>query len=884
VTPVTQRFITFSLRSAGEDGVEDTYDDFDVARFPVLLKEESAAPVAGNPSQPIQLADGTGAISGLVTDVTGAVIPNARVVLVTASQSDYETVTGPDGAYHFIAVPIGSYTLRAASPGFQQSEIARVPVGAGKTTNVDIELNVGSVSEQVSVAADVVPLETASAQLSARTVSTSTPRVREYFPETLLWLPDVATDAHGSAHTNFTLGDSVTTWKLAAIASTLDGRVAEAEGELRTFQPFFLDFNPPQVLTEGDQIDLPVTVRNYQERGLETTVTLQANDALSIQGPSTKRTLIPANGSVNVSFAITAAKSKEKAAQRIVARAAHNQDALEKSTRVHPDGQGITQTFGDLLAGHVDFSINIPPNAIPSASRGELRLYPNIASVLLESAQSIMNAPHGCAEQTISAGYANLLAWRFATSAGAVTPKMESAARTNLQLAIEGLARFRDARGGVTYWGTGNPDIAVTAYAVSFLMEASAVVPVDRDDITAMITWLDNQQGPDGQWRTRYRDTETAENQDQLLTGLVVRSLALAKKGGIAVNSSRLAQAYRHIAQFTNQIDEPYLLSEFILASLDSGDEAQLRNAVERLKMLAREERGGVYWNLRTNTPFYGWGTAGRLETTGLAVSALSGWRSRHPQEKDIDPLIRRGLVFLLRGRDQWGGWFTTQSTVRAMRAMADASVMLGNFAGSSGKIEVRINGRAVMTIATPSDSSATDPILADVSTFLKPGQNQIELAQSAGTQSALLRLATTYWLPWNQATIRSSPELRLSAQFDHLTSHPAELVRCKVKAERIGFRGYGMMIAEIGLPPATEVDRASLESVIEDGTLGVDHFEIQPDRIILYLWPKAGGTSFDFYVSARLPMNASSNSSVLYDYYNPEALAELAPQRWLVQ
>ena len=783
VTPVTQLYVTFSLRSAGEDGIEDTYDDFDVARFPVLLKEESTGLATTTPSQPIALAPGTGAISGMVTDPTGAVIPNATVVLRTAGQTDYEAVTGPDGVYHFLAVPAGSYTVRATSPGFQQSEIVGVPVGAGKATSVNIELTVGSVSEQVAVSAEALPLQTASAQLSARTVSTSTPRVREYFPETLLWLPDVTTDTHGSAHAEFTMGDSVTTWTLAAIASTLDGRVAETESELRTFQPFFLDFNPPQVLTEGDQIDLPVAVRNYQERGLDATLTLQANDAFSIQGPSTRRAPIPANSSVNVSFAITAAKSKEKATQRVIARAARNQDAVEKSTRVHPNGQEVTQSFGDLLAGHVDFSVNIPPNAIPAASRGELRLYPNIASVLLESAGSIMNAPHGCAEQTISAGYANLLAWRFAKATGAVSPKIENTASANLQLAIEGLARFRDARGGVTYWGTGDPDIAVTAYAVSFLVEASAVVPVDRDDITAMITWLDNRQGPDGHWQTRYRDKEPAGKQEQLLTGLVVRSLASAKKAGIPVNNSRMAQAYRYIAQFTNQIDEPYLLSQFILASLDSGDEAQLGTAVERLKMLAREERGGVYWDLRTNTPFYGWGTAGRLETTGLVVSALSGWRSKHPQETEIDPLIRRGLVFLLRGRDHWGGWFTTQSTVRAMRAMADASTVLGNFGGGSGKIEVRINGRAVMTIATPSSPAATDPILVDISTFLNPGQNQIELVQSAGTQSALLRLATTYWLPWDQTAVRSSPELRLSAQFDRLNPHLGELVRCKVKS-----------------------------------------------------------------------------------------------------
>jgi uncharacterized protein YfaS (alpha-2-macroglobulin family) len=67
----------------------------------------------------------------------------------------------------------------------------------------------------------------------------STPQVRDYFPETLLWLPEVVTDASGTARVAVTFAVSITTWKVAAIASTLDGRMAEAQYDLRTFQRFF---------------------------------------------------------------------------------------------------------------------------------------------------------------------------------------------------------------------------------------------------------------------------------------------------------------------------------------------------------------------------------------------------------------------------------------------------------------------------------------------------------------------------------------------------------------------------------------------------------------------------------------------------------------------
>jgi MG2 domain/A-macroglobulin TED domain/Alpha-2-macroglobulin family/Carboxypeptidase regulatory-like domain/A-macroglobulin receptor binding domain/Alpha-2-macroglobulin bait region domain len=887
VTPVTQRLITFSLRSAGPDGIEDTYDDFDVVRVPVVLKEESAEPPLGARSQSVPRLSGTGIITGTVTDASGAVVPNAVVNLIDTAGTSYETSANQDGLYFFNSVPVGIYTIRALSLGFRSYEVSQVPVTADKTTTVDIRLDVGSVSEAVTVEAGAVVVQTSMASM-AMAGPMATPRVRDYFPETLVWLPDIVTDARGASQTQFALADSVTTWKIALIASTLDGRIAETESDLRAFQPFFLDFNPPPVLTEGDQLDLPVTVRNYQDSEQKVNVSLQSNDWSAIDGPAARDITVGANSSANVTYTVHAKSSKDKAAQRIVALAGRNRDAIEKSVRVHPDGQETAQTTGDIVAGPTSFAVSIPTAAIAGATRAELRLYPNIASMLFESASAILITPHGCAEQTISAGYANLVALRFARSAGISDAKIEKRALANIRTAHDALAGFQGSDGGIRYWPKGGEaDVAVTAYALSFLVDVSGIVPVDKDALRPLVGWLEKQQAADGTWKpggTLFAP-ELASRRAVLLTSLVAKSLAAAQHAGVEVHATVLAGAYHHIARFTDQTDEPYMLAQFILAALDSGDEALLGNAVTRLTALKREERGGVYWDLRTNSPFYGWGKAGRFETTGLAVSALSAWRARHPASSELDAVVRHGLVFLLRGRDQWGCWYSTQSTVRAMRAMADASAVLGSVSGSGGNIEVRANGRLVKLVSVPNNPRATDPILVDLSAFLAAGDNQIELQPSAGARGLLtMRFASTHWLPWAQTQARSSPELRLAVQFDRLESNAGEPVRCSVKAERVGFRGYGMMLAEIGLPPGAEVDRASLETVVDEGTAGVDRYDVLPDRIVLYLWPRAGGVSFDFYLHARMTMVAKSGASVLYDYYNPEALSEVAPVRWVVK
>jgi hypothetical protein len=130
VVPITQHLITFVLRSAGPDGREDTYDDFDIARFATVLSEESSVQEPETKPQSATTLHGAGAITGVVTDPSGAVVGNATVILVDAAGASYETVSGSDGVFEFTSVPAGLYALRASSPGFRQYEIDQVPAAA----------------------------------------------------------------------------------------------------------------------------------------------------------------------------------------------------------------------------------------------------------------------------------------------------------------------------------------------------------------------------------------------------------------------------------------------------------------------------------------------------------------------------------------------------------------------------------------------------------------------------------------------------------------------------------------------------------------------------------------------------------------------------------
>jgi TonB family protein len=107
-------------------------------------------PLAGVHAQP---QPGKGALAGIVTDPSGAVVPRCSI---TASHQDGPnqevTTTNQAGEYRFNAIPAGRYTLEYRAPGFRLGRIEAV-VRAGVATRSDATLSLGGVGEAITVTA-----------------------------------------------------------------------------------------------------------------------------------------------------------------------------------------------------------------------------------------------------------------------------------------------------------------------------------------------------------------------------------------------------------------------------------------------------------------------------------------------------------------------------------------------------------------------------------------------------------------------------------------------------------------------------------------------------------------------------------------------------------
>jgi hypothetical protein len=105
----------------------------------------------------------SGDITGVVTDLSGAVISGANVTLTSnATHAQQTQTTSAQGAYRFALLPPGSYTLSISAQNLQSSKQA-VTVTVGQATTLNVQLQLGSTTETVEVSGQggVVQADTA---------------------------------------------------------------------------------------------------------------------------------------------------------------------------------------------------------------------------------------------------------------------------------------------------------------------------------------------------------------------------------------------------------------------------------------------------------------------------------------------------------------------------------------------------------------------------------------------------------------------------------------------------------------------------------------------------------------------------------------------------
>ncbi len=127
----------------------------------------AASAVAFSIAAPYAFAQGSGEITGTVTDPSGAILPKAQVTLTNLNTGQSRTApTNNSGLFDFTGIDVGKYSLTIKTSGFASYKRNDIVMNVAQTLNEDVTLQAGAESTTVTVEADALQVQTETNEVS----------------------------------------------------------------------------------------------------------------------------------------------------------------------------------------------------------------------------------------------------------------------------------------------------------------------------------------------------------------------------------------------------------------------------------------------------------------------------------------------------------------------------------------------------------------------------------------------------------------------------------------------------------------------------------------------------------------------------------------------
>ncbi|HVG22591.1 MAG TPA: alpha-2-macroglobulin family protein [Thermoanaerobaculia bacterium] len=476
--------------------------------------------------------------------------------------------------------------------------------------------------------------------------------LRKDFRVLAFWLGSVVTDAKGHAAREITLPESLTTYRIMAVAGDKQSRFGWDNAEIRINKPLMITPAWPRFMAVGDKALFGGVVHNTGKSGGKATVSIESLDPQVLTFANSQQTVqITPGGNTEVRFDAEA-KGVGVARVRLRVQMGRENDALEDTLPVRVMVSPETVAAYGEAKPRAEERIEIPADVVPTYGGLQLDLSSTAMVGLAEGARYLIEYPYGCAEQRSS----RALGLMLAADLGEAFNLAEIDAgkgRQTVQAQLNELQKFQCGDGGFSFWpgDCGSTSPYLTSYVLHVFQRAQGLkYEVNRPMLESAYTFLEQKlaEPPPANegWKPAYNAWQAFS----------IKVLAQGKRNV----DSHLERVYGYRDRM------PVFALAFLVDALEAKGEtkgARMTELRRRITNSILPEGGHAFVN-ELKDPYLLWLWSSNERSTAIVLGTLV----RGGQDEE---LVKRMVRWLMKVRKD-GRWGNTQENAWALQALVD--------------------------------------------------------------------------------------------------------------------------------------------------------------------------------------------------------------------
>ncbi|MHA1583927.1 MAG: MG2 domain-containing protein, partial [Promethearchaeota archaeon] len=617
--------------------------------------------------------------------------------------------------------------------------------------------------------------------------------IRKNISESANWIPQqIITEP---TNITFKLPDNIGEWTIRAVTNGMDINSKQILwGNIQTIQiksylPFFVEFDIPNPLNQDDIMDLKGYIYNYLGEDIEATVAIEA-PGLNVLNNPVQTVNIPHNFVSEIEFSIYLSEPFEHNISVVAATNVSGigySDAKQMTAYIHPHGIEISKrTVGYLNSSDSSTALNftIEPGAV--YHKESLSLYTNLMDISLDSWDQLIGYPYGCVEQTISKLRSTALVYNYLNQTGQLTPDLQKSLDAMIQTGLARIYNFQFLNGGWGWWHGDEEDsqIQMSTIVLSALLQIQNFgFTVKLDVISDGIDYILSKQTTSGSWQFPYYSASEIESTIFVLNTLLQSPNAtLLYLTELNKGFNRVDSLWQENTQKNSYTAALWYLTIHNTIFSDATLEAEL---ITFLKINMHTTQGMAYWDRPDDDNWYWRNLGNQVAITAYALMALA-------EDDFIDNLmlIQNGVQFMLSQRNRYGWWCTadTSAAIISLTKLAQYSMYAGfiNFNGTAN-IDVspiydgnNSNNPENFDISLDLSDNTYNPaqLKVDLTNFVDIGENALNISVNGTgqlvyvfTSIQVLRGSPNFTAPTN-ISVQSGDIFEIPISISNLENH----------------------------------------------------------------------------------------------------------------